>query len=83
MADKGFTISELPEPFGVGRPKFPPVLDLRSQQTLTIVITTQKIVSAERIHIESAINKVKNIHIFNQVIPLVGSQMWTVFLVLS
>ena len=85
MADKGFTISDLLEPIGVGL-NIPPFLGLRSQQTPSEVIATQEIAS-ERIHVERAINKVKNFQIFNQVIPLssAGSlnQMWTVCAVLT
>ena len=85
MADKGFTISDLLEPIGVGL-NIPPFLGLRSQQTPKEVIATQEIAS-ERIHVERAINKVKNFHIFNQVIPLslAGSlnQMWTVCAMLT
>lgn len=72
---------DLFEPIGVGGLNIPPFLGLRSQQTLLKVITTQEIAS-ERIHVESAINKVKNFYIFDQAIPLflAGSltQMWTV-----
>ena len=63
-----------------------PFLGLRSQQTPSEVIATQEIAS-ERIHVKRAINKVKNFHIFNQVIPLslAGSlnQMWTVCFMLA
>ena len=85
MADKGFTISDLLEPIGAGL-NIPPFLGLRSQQTPSEVIATQEIAS-ERIHVERAINQVKNFHIFNQVIPLslAGSlnQMWTVCAILT
>lgn len=44
-------------------------------------LETQQI-AAERIHVERAINKIKNFHLFDQVIPLslAGSinQLWTV-----
>ena len=85
MADKGFTICDLLEPIGVGL-NIPPFLGSRSQQTPSEVIATQEIAS-ERIHVERAINKVKNFQIFNQVIPLslAGSlnQMWTVCAMLT
>ena len=85
MADKGFTISDLLEPIGVGL-NIPPFLGSRSLQTPSEVIATQEIAS-ERIHVERAINKVKNFQIFNQVIPLslAGSlnQMWTVCAMLT
>lgn len=85
MADKGFTISDLLEPIGVGL-NIPPFVGSRSQQEPSEVIATQEIAS-ERIHVERAINKVKNFQIFNQVIPLslAGSlnQMWTVCAMLT
>ena len=62
MADKGFTISNL-EP--IGWVKYPPFLGLQSQQTPSEVVATQEIAS-ERIHVERAINKTKNFHIFNE-----------------
>jgi len=85
ITDKGFTISDLLEPIGVGL-NIPPFLGLRSQQTPSEAIATQEMAS-ERIYVERAINKVKNFHIFNQVIPLslAGSvnQMWTVCAMLT
>ena len=68
MADKGFTISDVLEPIGVGL-NIPPFLGFRSQQTPSEVIATQEIIKHRRIHVERAVNKVKNFHIFNQVIP--------------
>ena len=45
------------------------------------VVKTQEIASL-RIHIERAINKIKNFHIWDRVVPLsqigVANQMWTV-----
>jgi len=85
MADKGFTISDLLEPMGVGL-NIPPFVGSRSQQNPSEVIATQEIAS-ERIHVERAINKVKNFQLFNQVVPLslAGSlnQMWTVCAILT
>ena len=85
MADKGFTISDLLEPMGVGL-NIPPFVGSRSQHNPSEVIATQEIAS-ERIHVERAINKIKNFQIFNQVIPLslAGSlnQMWTVSAILT
>ena len=85
MADKGFTISDLLEPMGVGL-NIPPFVRSRSQQNPSEVIATQEITS-ERIHVERAINKVKNFQLFNQVVPLslAGSlnQMWTVCAILT
>ena len=74
MVHKGFTISDLLEPIGVGL-NIPPFLGLTSQQTTSEVIATQEIAS-ERIDAERAINNVKNFQIFYQAIPLAlaGSQ---------
>lgn len=68
MADKGFTIADILEPLKVGL-NIPPFVGSRSQQEPSELIATQEIAS-ERIHVERAINKVKNFQIFNQVIPL-------------
>lgn len=85
IADKGFTISDLLEPIGVGL-NIPPFVGSRSQHNPSEVIETQEIAS-ERIHVERAINKIKNFQIFNRVIPLslTGSlnQMWTVSAMLT
>ena len=85
MADKGFTISDLLEPIGVGL-NIPPFVGSRSQHNPSEVITTQEIAS-ERIHVERAINKIKNFQIFNQVFPLspAGSlnQMWAICAMLT
>ena len=80
MADKGFDIQDLLDPIGV-KLNIPPFLHMQDQMTSEDVIQTQQIAS-ERIHVERAINKVKNFHIFDQVIPLSLSgsinQIWTV-----
>jgi hypothetical protein len=79
MADKGFDIQDLFDPLGVHL-NIPPFLHLNDQMSPEDVAKTQS-VAAERIHVERIINKVKNFHIFDQVIPLtlVGSinQIWT------
>ena len=83
LADKGFTISDL-LPLGVFL-NLPPFLGGSSQMPAEDVVKTQEIASL-RIHIEQAINKIKNFHIWDQVIPLhqigVVNQMWTVCAVL-
>ena len=85
MADKGFTNEDLLEPIGV-KLNIPPFVGSQSQHTAAEVIATQEIAS-ERIHVESAINKIKNFQILNQVIPIsiAGSinQMWTVCAMLT
>lgn len=83
MADKGFTITDL-LPLGVSL-NLPPILGGSNQMPAEDVVKTQEIASL-RIHIEQAINKIKNFHIWDQVIPLhqigVVNQMWTVCAVL-
>ena len=79
MADKGFTIEDI-LPLGVSL-NIPPFLGMSDQMSAEDVILTQEIASL-RIHIERAINKVKNFRIFDRVIPLsqfgVVNQMWCV-----
>ena len=79
MADKGFTISDL-LPLGVSL-NLPLFLGGSNQMPAEDVVKTQEIASL-RIHIERAINKIKNFHIWDRVIPLhqigVVNQMWTV-----
>jgi hypothetical protein len=86
LVDKGFLIADLAEPLGVkvNMPAF--VGPDRTQMSKEEVYHTQQVAS-ERIHIERAINKVKNFHIFDSCIPLsmAGSvnQMWTVCALLA
>ena len=79
MADKGFTIQDL-LPLGVSL-NIPPFLGSSSQMPADDVIRTQEIASL-RIHVERAINKIKNFHVWDGVIPLhqfgIVNQMWTV-----
>ena len=79
MADKGFTISDL-LPLGVSL-NLPPFLGGSNQMPAEDVVQTQEIASL-RIHIERAINKIKNFHIWDRVVPLhqigVVNQMWAV-----
>lgn len=79
MADKGFTIEDI-LPLGVSL-NIPPFLGMYDQMSAEDVIATQEIASL-RIHVERAINKVKNFQIFDGVIPLslfgVVNQMWSV-----
>ena len=73
MADKGFTIEV--------SLNIPPFLGMSDQMSAEDVIATQAIASL-RIHVERAINKVKNFRIFDGVIPLclfgIVNQMWSV-----
>ena len=79
MADKGFTIEDV-LPLGVSL-NIPPFLGMSDQMSAEDVIKTQKIASL-RIHVERAINKIKNFLIFEGVIPLsqfgLVNQMWYV-----
>lgn len=79
MADKGFTIEYI-LPLGVSL-NIPPFLGMSDQMSAEHVIATQEI-SSLRIHVESAINQVKNFLIFEGVIPVslfqVVNQMWCV-----
>ncbi|XP_068671617.1 uncharacterized protein [Montipora foliosa] len=79
MADKGFTIQDL-LPLGISL-NLPPFLGGSSQMPAEDVAKTQEIASL-RIHIERAINKIKNFHIWDKVIPVhqipLASQMWVV-----
>lgn len=67
MADKDFTIKDL-LPLGVNL-NIPPFLGLCTQMTAQDVAKTEEIASV-RIHIERAINKIKNFHIWDSVVPL-------------
>ncbi|CAH3180479.1 unnamed protein product, partial [Porites lobata] len=79
MADKGFTIEDV-LPLGVTL-NIPPFLGSNSQMTAQDVIKTQEIASV-RIQVERAINKIKNFHLWDSVVPLtlfgVVNQMWSV-----
>ena len=67
MAVKGFTIDDI-LPLGVCL-NIPPFLGMSDQMSAEDKIGTQEIASL-RIHVDRAINKVKNFHIFDGVIPL-------------
>ncbi len=85
LVDKGFQIQHLAEPLGV-QVNMPAFVAGKSQMPEKDVFHTQQIAS-ERIHIERAINKVKNFHIFDRCIPLsmsgTISQIWTVCAILT
>ena len=67
MADKGFTIQDL-LPMGVSF-NIPPFLGSSSQMPAEDVVKIQETASL-RIHVECAINKIQNFHIWDGVIPL-------------
>ena len=79
MADKGFQIQDI-LPLGVDL-NIPPFLGSDAQMSAEDVVRTQQIASL-RIHVERAINKIKNFRIWNGVVSLslfsVVNQMWTV-----
>lgn len=83
MADKGFTIDDV-VPLNV-KVNLPPFLGGSDQMPAEDVIKTQEIASL-RIHVERAINKIKNFHIFDRVVPLhqfgLINQIWTVCAIL-
>ena len=68
MADKRFDIQDLLDPIGV-KLNIPPFLHMQYQMPANDVLQTQQIV-AERIHVERAINEIKNFSIFDQIIPI-------------
>jgi len=79
MADKGFLIQALLPP-GVYL-NMPPFLGEQVQFSANDTIGTQSIASL-RVHVERAINKIKNFHIWERIIPInlfgTVNQMWTV-----
>ena len=83
MADKGITIKDRLPP-GI-KVNIPPFLGSQVQMSPEDVVKTQTVASL-RVHVERAINKVKNFHIWGNVLPLnlfgVVNQMWTVCCIL-
>lgn len=79
MADKGFQIADI-LPLGV-KLNIPPFLGANTQMSAEDVVQTQQIAGL-RIHVEKAINKIKNFLIWKGEIPLclfsVVNQMWSV-----
>ena len=67
IADKGFTIEDL-LPLGVNL-NIPPFLGFNSQMTAQDVIKTREIASVTLL-VERAINKIKNFHLWDSVVPL-------------
>ena len=83
MADKGFIVEDL-LPFGVSL-NIPPFLRSKGQMSPQEVVETQSIASL-RIHVERGINKIKNFHIWDSIVPFtmfgVVNQMWSVYAML-
>ena len=67
MADKGFAIEDL-LPLGVSL-NITPFLGQAQQMSREDVVKTQ-VIAALRIHVERAINKIKNFHIWDKVTPV-------------
>ena len=68
LVDKGFLITDLADPLGV-KVNMPSFVGEQSQLSPEEVFHSQ-VVASERIHVERAINKIKNFHIFDRPIPL-------------
>ena len=68
MADRGFTCSDLFDPFGV-KLVLPSFLNGRDQLTAEETVTSQQI-AAERVHVARQIQRLKCFQIFRQPLPL-------------
>ena len=79
MADKGFTIDDI-LPLGVSL-NIPPFLGQFAQMPGEAVVETQQIAGL-RINVERAINKIRNFHIWDRIVPMslfgIVNQMWAV-----
>ena len=78
MADKGFTVEDL-LPLGVSL-NIPPFLEVRSKSALRKWL--RQSIAFLCIHVERGINKIKNFHISDSIVPFtmfgVVNQMWSV-----
>ena len=85
MADKGFTIEDLLIPIKCHL-NIPPFLRAKPQFSLEDVQKTQRIAKL-RIHVERAIRRVKEYHIFDAIVPLSlassVNQLWTICCILT
>lgn len=85
MADKGFLIGDLLSPINASL-VVPPFLNQRRQFTREEVTTTQQIARL-RIHVERAIGRIKQHHVFDGVLPLsllgTVNQLWYVCAMLT
>jgi len=85
MADKGFTISKELDALGL-RLNIPPFLGKRKRLSGADVQDTQ-VIAHHRIHVERAIGKVRNFHIFDRKLSIKSAgdinQLWTVGCLLS
>ena len=80
MADKGFTVEDL-LPLGVSL-NIPPFLEVRSKSALRKWL--RQSIAFLCIHVERAINKIKNVYIWDNIVPFTMfeavNQMWSVVL---
>ena len=67
MADQGFDIQEYLALLGVGL-NIPPFLKGKSQLSESELVVTRRIASI-RIHVERAMERIKNFHIFDRTLP--------------
>ena len=85
MADRGFDIQDDLTPLGV-KLNVPPFLKGKKQLSPQEMVETRRIASV-RIHIERAMERIKNYHIFDKVLPHsvsdIANQMFYVCAVLS
>ena len=66
MADRGFNIQDDLTPIGV-RLNIPPFLKVKQQLERNELVETRRIASL-RIHVERAMERIKNFHIFDRVV---------------
>ena len=67
MADKGFDIQDDSTPLGVTL-NMPPFLKGKTQLDANEMVETRRIASVQ-IHVERAMGKIKNFHVYNKVLP--------------
>ena len=67
MADRGFNIQDELTPLGV-RVNIPPFLKGKTQLEAEELVETRRIASL-RIHVERAMERIKNYHIFDRTLP--------------
>ena len=67
MADRGFDIEDDIAPLGV-RVNIPPFLKGKQQLDAKDIIITRRIASL-RIHVERCMERIKNFHIFDRILP--------------
>ena len=85
MADKGFTIEDILTPRNCTL-NIPPFLGEKPQFSAEDVKKTQQIAKL-RIHVERAIRRAKEYHLFDSIVPLslfsLINQLWTICCILT